>query len=237
MWVAILVLLTGCEVFRCEEGEQRCSGDGIATCNAYGRWEISLCCAQDGCREVEVDGAPAAVCSPQSTPDPRCDGTQAIDSVCVDGPASLHCDSGYGGFEHACEVTCVTPEPGIAFCALADQPDPRCDLVGGSGRLCLGDRILRCARGFAIAEEPCVTPYSECTLVPDNLGHLSPRCATPILVDECVVDSPGRCDGRDIIGCRGGRRTAAHCEHSCYENPIDSMFPEAFCEGPPCDYD
>lgn len=241
MWLAIVVLLTGCEGFHCEEGEQHCSGDGIATCNSHGRWEISLCCAQDGCREVEVDGRQQGVCSPSSQPDPRCDGTEGIDNVCVDGadgrPASLHCDSGYGGFEKSCDVACVSPEPGIGFCALANDPDPRCDLVGGTGRLCFGDRILRCARGFAVGEESCVAPFSECTQVPDNLGNLGPRCATPILFDECAVDSPGRCDGNDIIGCRDRRKTFTHCEHSCYENPIDSMFPEAFCEGPPCAYD
>lgn len=233
--VAAIWWLSGCD--QCVDGEGTCIGNGVATCE-YGRWAISLCCAQDGCREVEVDGRSEGVCSPTSTPDPACDGL-AIGSVCADrpdGPASLHCDSGYGGFERACEAVCVTPEPGLGFCALADQLDPRCDLIGGDGRLCFGDRIVRCAHGFAVGEELCIAPFDECTLVPDNLGGLHPRCATQILIDECVVDSPGRCDGNDIIGCESGRKTFEHCEYSCYENPIDSMFPEAFCEGPPCDY-
>jgi hypothetical protein len=222
---------SGCD--ECVDGETRCSGDGIASC-VRGRFRaISFCCAQDGCRDVLVDELQTAVCSPTDQPDPRCEGAAPIDNICVDGPASLHCDAGYGSYEQVCARVCVEPEPGFGFCALAEVPDPRCAASGPADR-CDGDRIVSCTLGFATAEQPCAAPFETCMLVPDNLGGSHPRCATAQPDPACATDSPGRCDGRDIYSCRGGRRTFESCAHACYENPIDSRFPEAFCEGPSC---
>src|SRR4051812_20992109 len=79
---ALIWLLTGCE---CQEGASRCSADGIAVCNAYGEWEIGFCCAQDGCREVkDPDGETFATCTSSDSTDPRCDGADPIDEICVD---------------------------------------------------------------------------------------------------------------------------------------------------------
>jgi hypothetical protein len=129
----------------------------------------------------------------------------------------------------------VTPEPGLAICALADAPDPRCG--ADSTRTCEGNTILQCEHGYAVAEVACAAPFDTCAYELDNLGNPVARCATSRPDPACTPDLPARCDGRDILGCVDGRRTLDHCRYSCYQNPIDSMFPEAFCEGPACSYD
>jgi hypothetical protein len=230
--IALLFLvLAGCD--ECVDGETICDGRGIVGCGRRGFTELSPCaCVFDGCRNTtDPDGLRHAVCSPSPQPDPRCEGAAPYDNICV-GNTRLTCDNGYAGFEHQCAILCVSPEPGVAFCALSDQTELRC--AGGDGARCSGTTIVRCLRGLPIAEEPCVAPFAACVLVPDNLGGQHPACATADSDPGCEVDSPGRCDGLDIFGCRNGRRTFEHCEYSCYENPIDSMFPEAFCEGPSC---
>jgi hypothetical protein len=233
MRALILLLLwplAGCD--ECVEGETACRGDGIASC-VRGRFrEVFFCCAQDGCRDVEVDGSQQAVCSPTDRLDPRCDGAAAFENRCVDG-ARLTCNFGYSGFEEHCAVACVEAEPDVALCAVSPMPDPRC--AGFErGTFCNGNSIVECAFGFVTSDVACTAPFDSCMLVPDNLGGRHPACATPTADPGCETDSPGRCDGLDIVGCRGGRRTIEHCVHGCYENPIDSRFPEAFCEGPPC---
>lgn len=218
----------GCD--RCAEGVSWCTGDGLTHCE-HGRPTISFCCAQDGCQDVEVDGVPTAVCSPTNEPDPRCEGAAPLDDICVDG-VRLHCDAGYSGFEQECAHACVTPEPGIALCALADAPDPRCG--ESNGRRCSGNTILKCAFGYAVSEETCVAPFDTCAYDRDNLGGMHPTCATALPEPSCAGDPPGRCSGLDIFGCAEGRRTFMHCVHGCYENPVDSIAPEPFCEPRPC---
>jgi hypothetical protein len=229
--VLLLVWNAACE--QCTEGESECSADGIAVCN-YGRLEISFCCAQDGCREVDVDGTRRAVCSPSDEPDPRCASAEPIDNICADARTALHCDSGYGGHERQCDGVCVSPKPHTALCAVSNAPDARC-ADGRTTDHCSGSAIVSCSMGYATREQQCAAPFDTCVMVPNNLGGLEPRCATSQPDAACATDSPGRCDGLDIYGCRAGRRTFEHCEHSCYQNPADSMFPEAFCEGPHCD--
>ena len=228
MRVLVLAALAGCA---CDESAATwCTGDGITHCE-YGRPTISFCCAFDGCKDVEVDGVATAVCSPTGEPDPRCAGGSG--EICAGGSA-LFCRFGYGSNEAVCAGVCVSPEPGVALCALSADLDPRCTF--SDGPRCDGDSILDCSHGYAVSESRCAAPFSTCALEADNLGAMHPRCATPDPDPACADDPPARCAGADIYGCSSGRRTVEHCAYSCYENPIDSMFPEAFCDGPPCSY-
>jgi hypothetical protein len=229
----LVAMASGLAACECTEGESWCTGDGITRCKD-GRATISSCCARDGCRDVEIEGVPTAVCSATNSPDPRCAGAAPIDDVCVDG-VRLHCVAGYSSSEQTCSHACVTPGPGIALCALDGVPDPRCDERIASH--CSGNAIVSCAFGYAIAEEPCVAPFDTCVDDRDNLGAPRARCATALPDPACAGDPPGRCSGLDILGCAEGRRTIAHCEHSCFQNPVDSMFPEAFCDGPACSFE
>ena len=231
MVLACLAANTGCE--QCEQADGSwCTGNGVTSCE-YGRATISFCCIE-GCQEVEVDGAPRAVCSPSAKPDPRCADAAPIDNICVDGVA-LHCDHGFASGGRACANACVSAEPGVAMCALAETPDPRCGPQRSTR--CSGNSILECLHGYAISELRCEAPFDTCATDLDNLGGPHPRCATASTNPACADDAPARCNGLDILGCAEGRRTFEHCTHSCYENPADSMFPEAFCEGPACSYD
>lgn len=83
VWFTLLVAISGCvldndettepspeqqelALRRCSRGQTRCSGNGVQTCGANGRWSAAVACV-NAC----VNGACVGVCTPGSL---RCSG-------------------------------------------------------------------------------------------------------------------------------------------------------------------
>jgi hypothetical protein len=151
-------------------------------------------CKTDHCDELEVGEG-------------TCDGNRLIG--CIRTPFS------HMSFERDCGVqVCLNPEPGLAFCALQSELDPRCPsssplLV----QLCSEGHELDCIDGYATFDEDCgaglcYTPppgppgspveAPTCVFTPD----VDPRCAAaPVPAGSSDPRRKTVCTATEVLVC------------------------------------
>ena len=139
--------------------DPRCSADGMSSyckgteaVNCLGGYVIGV----DQCGETNRVCIPYngrfAACAISATPDPDCQALSYPDKLC-----RVHelvtCDWDYVTSVQTCCAACVSLREGYAFCAAANQPDPRCaagaehgrlECPGGAPAMCNVDGYLEC---------------------------------------------------------------------------------------------
>jgi len=191
----IVVALTGCGD-DCHQGESRCDGSQIWTCdesdlggNAFRG--LGACCAGSTCRDVRSGSDRVAVCSDSPDPDPRC---PMFGNVCADATTLLGCSYGYSEVVQTCAGTCVDHGDGEAFCAAAAS-DLRCAQVPDDGSTCDGLDLLQCNEGTLLDQTACTTACVD-------RGQGDAFCSTGDVPDPRCPASIAWCDGDSALTCR-----------------------------------
>jgi len=185
------------------KGGSRCDGTEIQYCEHP--------CAEPGCSArwaKQVDCVTACVephggdpmCALSSKPDDGCKGPH----YCR-GKVVVECTGEYATSESDCapERTCVTMDSGDAFCALSDQPDPRCPQSSASpGKwiyVCDGTTLVSCRQGFAVTTKACAiacaSPSDEVAFCAGS-SDPDPHCAgdPPPPLHFCVQGIVAECE-------------------------------------------
>lgn len=136
---------------------------------------------------------------------------------------------------------CVDPRGAGPFCALSDQPDPRCDQ---STEYCDGDREAHCRLGYLIATEDCAAANRVCVQrESDALCALSSEPDPSCVASDDPVGMV--CDGRTLKSCDQGYvlkattcpaacSTPDHAEHFCALSTVPDPRCDArngYCDG------
>ncbi|MDE0882278.1 MAG: hypothetical protein OSB21_06760 [Myxococcota bacterium] len=203
----------------CREGQRRCNGDMLETCNNSATWETERQC-DEGCRSGSC-----TICRPGVR---RCDGLQP--QLCSDNGA------GYANQGDVCQTSCV-----VGRCGVCDPGERRCsganiELCGEAGQAwgqlsaclthcdngactvctpgavrCFGRTVQTCAQdGSAWADnQQCngacrdgacqgevVCPPGTMRCSAQNLQTCTPQGAGWLTVESCM----GRCENAACVG-------------------------------------
>jgi hypothetical protein len=211
----------------CHEGESRCDGSQIVTCDESDLggldWRgLGECCATTACRDEMSGSDRVAVCSDSSVPDPSC---PMFGNICADATTLLYCSYGYSEPVETCQV-CIDHGDGSAFCAIAATDAPCAD-VSDYGSTCDGETLLQCNEGTAIQQTACGTACvdrgSGDAFCASTWG-LDPRC--PALGSWCEDGAAMNCrpDGyAQVDACTGSA--------TCVVASVPG-FTSAFCDAP-----
>lgn len=154
----LFTAIPGCGDEDCRSGEQRCDGQFVSTCQTISchacliaptvnRW------VSQECPEACVEDKGQAFCALSSEPDSRCHaGSSGL--LCA-GSELVSCRSEFLTAARDCDVACIAPSAGVAFCAASADPDPGCESDEASpSMMCSGNTVERCTEGYAECFQP-----------------------------------------------------------------------------------
>lgn len=216
----------------CAEGEVRCRDNGAEYCGRRASdshepfvWKRIECGA--GSCQLSTDAQrPEPFCTLKKEPDVRCSGT----TDACDGNDLLHCRQGFLVSSTDCVTRIITSAdapastsglpPGVcvsvdqwAACALAPEPDPRCQPSTGWTRVCGDNEQLTCDHGYVLGVVACPGTGS---CVPDPEGGDYAFCATTKAPDPRCPSA-----GYENTFCADGVVRYCRLGWPTYEQPCD----------------
>jgi len=151
----------------------------------------------------------------------HCEGTERLhceETSCHTPDCAKHLQWSY----EPCAVACVEQPSTEPFCAVSDEPDPRCgEHEQGSGSdqgYCDGAVAVACWFGFAKSHTDCRDSGNECAVDPWGSATCvvsatpDPRC------DAVAQATAGRdlCDGSQLLSCAGSYvQSVRECPNAC----------------------
>jgi hypothetical protein len=224
--VAVAITTAGCGD-NCHEGESRCDGSQIMTCDEGdlgGRdWRgLGECCASTTCRDEMSGSDRVAVCSDSPDPDPSC---PMFGNICADDTTLLYCDYGYSEVVATCDV-CVDRGSGNAFCAIAAS-DAHCPSVADDGWTCDGLTLLECDDGAVIDQTACA---SACI----DRGSGDAFCSASSGLDSRCPAAGSWCENGAAMNCRPDGYVEVHACTGSATCTVASVpgYTNAFCDAP-----
>jgi hypothetical protein len=202
---AVVPSISACSDDECEEGESRCQGRELSTCErrschdpgcAFGRgnrWKVATC--EDAC----VKPGSRAFCALSTEPDPRCTRDNL---VYCDGTDAVWCLGGFAIEREPCSETgrvCVIGDWLGAICAVSAAPNAACrELAGPYSELCDGAQLVTCygshVTSIRTCSAACVAPESGdsfCAAASEPDPRCAPASFAPVA---CPGDMPARCN-------------------------------------------
>jgi hypothetical protein len=155
LYLAVILFAAnqGCLDEACRSAEQRCDGQSAMSCQTRS-CHGCLFSAPDnhwvsqGCPAACVEHADQAFCALSTEPDARCLASSS--QIFCDAAALLSCRGQFLTSVQECDLACVAPRPGVAFCAASPDPDPGCESdASAPSMMCSGNAIERCSESYA----------------------------------------------------------------------------------------
>jgi hypothetical protein len=206
--MAAAMLWAACTDDECEEGETRCRGREVMTCERASCHDPSCAFGGQGNRWWKVETCEHECVAPErfpfcalsSEPDPRC--APGNGAYC-DGTDAVSCFSGFATRREPCAESgrvCVISDWFEAICALSSRPNPACREIGRpDAKLCDGADLIACngshVTSIRTCSAACVAPepseaFCAAESEPDS------RCAPGSFGSgiACPGDAPARCN-------------------------------------------
>lgn len=170
---------------RCTGDQDVCDGDALINCYA------GFVIGEEPCADVQpacVEAEGTAFCALSHEPRDACGDAAGTRAVC-DGLDLLTCSHGFVVWNRMCTGACITLPGAVwneTFCALADEPEPRCKPEDPDAVRAYCDRgtAVSCHEGYADGAQVCPTRCVESRTAYTAVAYCNPSTADASVADE-----------------------------------------------------